>query len=376
MKKATTAILAAALCALLVLQALGAGGTADDPVVSYSYLNGTMKASLLDDAQELVDRNERARQADALKALAEAAARQNQQRKAADNGSYYLQGRLLLKSGDVLTLAPGAQVTVLYGAARSDSPNLVNITNGNKLTSGYTLRNNSCYMKNASAEGGITVTSETCELYLDGVYTLSYSDATDYASLADALYEMGLFAGSAGAVTGYALEQSCTRIEGLVMFLRLIGAADEAAAYSGTHPFVDVPQGHWAYSYLAYAYARGLAYGTSASRKTFSPDEKISAQDYLTFLLRALHYDEGTDFAYTSVLSDAVTLGLFSSRELGALNRTPFLRAQMVYLSFYTLFGIEQTQGRALLLQLIAQGDVDADAAVAGLCLAAGERIS
>lgn len=53
---------------------------------------------------------------------------------------------------------------------------------------------------------------------------------------------MGLFQGSGTAYgSGYDLERVPTRIEGLVLFLRLIGEEKAALAYGGENPFTDVP---------------------------------------------------------------------------------------------------------------------------------------
>lgn len=55
------------------------------------------------------------------------------------------------------------------------------------------------------------------------------------------------------------------------------------------HPsFQDVPE--WALKYVAYAYAKGYSKGTSST--TFSPDELLDAKSYVTFVLRALGYDD------------------------------------------------------------------------------------
>ena len=373
MKRFLSLILALTLCFLLVGQAFMTGGTADDPVISLSYLNGTLKQELLDAAKEYMDKTQAAQLSYLFESYAGQASSTNRTAALANTSTQFVQERLLLKSGDVLTMAPGAQATLMAGAALSNSENLVDITDGKKHAAYAQLAINHRYMKNDQAEGGVIITSETAEVFVNGVYSLSYSTATDYASLADGLYEMGLFSGTVGSVTGYALENSCTRIQAVSMFLRLIGVSEEAQAYQGSHPFTDVPKSHWAYSQLAYAYANGLAYGTSTT--TFSPDKTVTAQDYLTFLMRTLHYKEGTEFSYRTVLSDVVKLGVFSQSEIAAMNTGSFLRHKMVYLSYYLLFATEQESGLSLVLQLVRQGNVNLDDAVAGVGKVIGGRI-
>lgn len=373
MKRFLSILLALTLCFLMVGQAFMTAGTADDPVISLSYLNNTLKQSLLDDAKKYISESQAAQLSYLYESYAAQASATNRNAAIQNSSSQFVCARLLLKSGDVLTLAPGAQATLMAGTAISNSENLVDITAGKKHAAYVELTANHCYMKNDKAEGGLIITSETAEVFLNGVYSLSYSTSTDYASLADGLYEMGLFAGSTGAVTGYALENSCTRIQAVSMFLRLIGVSDEAIAYQGSHPFTDVPKGHWAYSQLAYAYANGLAYGTSGT--TFSPDKTVTAQDYLTFLMRTLHYKEGTDFSYRTVLTDVIKLGVFSQSEIAAMNTGAFLRHKMVYLSYYLLFATEQQSGLSLALQLVRQGSVSLDDAIAGAGKVIGGRI-
>ena len=362
--------LCAALCLLLSMSALAAeGGSQDDPVISYSYLTTTLHDSLLQDAFAVVDAGSSA----AFTAFAEEAARLNREHALQNVTPVYVKGRVLLKSGDILTLSPGAQATLLAGAASANSANLVDITAGTKQPSGAALVTDHRYMKNDQSDGGLSILSETAEVFLDGVVSLAYSSATDYASMADAMYEMGLFAGTRGATTGYALEHTCTRIESLIMFLRLIGVEQEAAAFTGTHPFTDVPQGHWAYRYLAYAYAHNLAYGTS--KTTFTPSRNVTAQEYLTFLLRCLHYREGTDFTYNTVLNDASQLGAFSAGEISRMNSGTFYRSRMVYLSYYALYATEQNSQKTLLLSLVDAGAVNLDNAISGAARVNGSRV-
>ena len=51
------------------------------------------------------------------------------------------------------------------------------------------------------------------------------------------------------------------------------------------YPFQDVPEGHWAKNYIAYAYETGIIHGKSDT--TFAPDESITIQDALVILLGA-----------------------------------------------------------------------------------------
>ena len=78
-------------------------------------------------------------------------------------------------------------------------------------------------------------------------------------------------------------------------------------------PFTDVSG--WAKPYVGAAYYWGLASGTSET--TFGGKQKVSAMQYLTFVLRALDYEDGTDFQWDKAwkLSDkiALTSGQYTS---------------------------------------------------------------
>ena len=101
---------------------------------------------------------------------------------------------------------------------------------------------------------------------------------------ADALNRLGLFSGSEA---GYELDRTPTRAEALVMLLKLTGQADEALAGEWSHPFQDAG---WASSYIGYAYQNGLTAGVSDDM--FGTSQNATAQQYASFLLRALGYQE------------------------------------------------------------------------------------
>jgi len=135
------------------------------------------------------------------------------------------------------------------------------------------------------------------------VYTPKYTEE------ADTLYELGLFAGTGKNADGtpiYSLEREATRVQGLVMLLRLLGKEAEAATYTGDCPFTDVPS--WARNYVAYAYNNGITKGTSAT--TFGSNSPLLGKAYMTFVLKSLGYSAESDFNYNEALILGETLGL------------------------------------------------------------------
>jgi len=348
-----------------------AAGDADDPAVALSYLDQVFTPALERDYARRTDSRLGAAYRDSLRALAdERAAVRHTAKKARSTAAQKTVGTLVLKRGDTLTALPGLRLGVKYGAI-APGAGLSDITHGLAVPSGQALSRETLYM--AGTETPLRVSSATCEVTVDGVYRLAPSDAPDYGSLADVLAALKLFRG-AGEYAGYNLEAGVSRAQGLVMFLRLLGLEDEALAYTGPCPFTDVPADHWARTCIAYAYDRGLTEGTGSKR--FTPDGALTCQQYATFLLRALHYAEGEDFAYQTAVSDLTRLGLLSAGEAASLSAGTFARYQMVYLSYCALFGVDQDSGRLLMNQLVRDGAVEAGALPAALALASGWPIA
>ena len=124
-------------------------------------------------------------------------------------------------------------------------------------------------------------------------------------NMANELYSVGLFKGTGTKPDGtpeFSLNRAPTRVEALVMLVRLLGKEDEALDGQWNNPFTDVPD--WADKYIGYAYEKGLTKGVSA---TSYGTGNATMQQYLTFVLRALGYsDEDTS---STLYDEAVALG-------------------------------------------------------------------
>ena len=142
-----------------------------------------------------------------------------------------------------------------------------------------------------------------------GLAMPAFAASTEAMNAANKLNSLGLFNGvgtNADGTPNYDLDRAPTRAEAVTMLVRLLG--QETAAQNGTWsiPFHDVE--NWAKPYVGYAYANGLTSGTSAT--TFSGNEPVSATQYLTFVLRALGYSSGSDFAWDSAWTLTDKLGI------------------------------------------------------------------
>lgn len=151
---------------------------------------------------------------------------------------------------------------------------------------------------------------------------ISAAASSTYEDYAESLADLGVFVGTG---SGFELDRAPTRIEGLVMLIRLLGVEEEAKAMQGAElPFNDVPK--WASGYVAYAYENGLTNGLN--KVQFGSTNKMDAKAFMTFLLRSLGYnDQAGDFSYNNALSYAQSIDLVNDNLYSTMNNTTFLRA-------------------------------------------------
>ncbi len=298
--------------------------------------------------------------------VAQAEVKVNERMDTLENSSAASGTELRVKRGDVLRLDSGATLTPLAGAlSLSSTGTVVDMTAGEEQTGAPVSGHR--YLAAEKTQAAFSVTTDTAVVRLTGPYQLSPSAETDYNALADALKAIGLFKGTDTPYgSGYDLELAPTRIQGLVLFLRLMGEEEAALNYPGNPAFfTDVPD--WALSYATYAYDKGYTKGQGVTEQwqvIFGSDAPIAAGDYTTFLLRALGYKEGTDFHWETALADAQALGLLTAGEGAMLTQKPFLRAQTVYLSYFALSAKTAGEGGSTLLEQLSQsGAIDKAAA-------------
>lgn len=178
--------------------------------------------------------------------------------------------------------------------------------------------------------------------------------AEEAQSSAVLLHNLNLFRGVGvnddGSVD-FDLNRAPTRAEAVTMLVRLLGAEDEAAARSWSTPFTDVP--NWVKPYVGYAYNKGLTKGIGGN--LFGSNKPVTAAEYLTFLLRALDYQDGTDFTWNTPWTLTDKLGV-TAGEYGS--QSQFLRADAVVVSENALFAEKKGAGQTLLEALAAEGAI------------------
>lgn len=163
------------------------------------------------------------------------------------------------------------------------------------------------------------------------VVPFAYASTSTEQYGADVLYNLGLFQGTGTDELGmpnYNLDAVPTRAEAIAMLVRLLGKSEEVQSNFYTLPFDDIPS--WAVPYVGYAYENGLTSGISATK--FGSNSKISATQYLTFILRSLGYTTGEDFQWDSawILTDELNI---TNGEYNELTTSPFTRGNMVTVS-------------------------------------------
>ncbi len=382
MMKRLAAILLAGLVVTGGIAAFASGGSAADPLISQSYITGTYIPSTVKAASDRIDAAT-AKTYDAAQARLKAQAELYLVRAGVSSGAgayadSFREGRY--KRGDVITVDAGSGLMLLAGSATLSyqSGAALDVTAGTAVPSGTAMTAQRRYLAAENTLVLATVTSDTAVLAFQGYYSLAASTETDYNQLATALGAMGLFQGTGTSYgSGYDLERIPTRIEGLVLFLRLIGEEKAALAYTGASPFADVPD--WGRRYVAYAYEKGYTKGVDEQYMLFGSENSISAGEYLTFLLRALGYrDSGVspDFTWDTALVRGQALGVITAGERALLApERPFLRAQVAYLSYYAL-GANRRAGGTLQSYLISGGTLKLDQVNAARAAVTVQRVS
>jgi hypothetical protein len=177
-------------------------------------------------------------------------------------------------------------------------------------------------------------------------------------SKAQVLKDMDLFNGTN---QGFELERAANRTEASVMLVRLLGKEKEAIEKSYSHPFTDVP--NWASSYIGYMYESNLTKGISES--TFGANDLISYNQYLTFVLRSLGYDDSKgDFEYNHAIQMAHDVSLISDSEMLQLQNENFTREGVVWISYNALKVTIKDSNDTLIEKLIVENVVDQQVAI------------
>jgi len=303
-----------------------AAGDSGDPLASLSYLDGTFTEAVEKKIDKRLDASDEAilegGSGDVDVSAATAATWTERRMKQAD--------QLTGTTGtNVLLLAGGVQVTYAGSA-------VVDVTAGTVVPSGTALAAKHRYMVAEDTTAAFTVTTKTAVVDYQGEHAFQESGMTDYNAMAGALKTLNLFKGSfTGYGDGFDLEVAPTRLQALIMFIRVLGEEEQALAWTGTTPFTDIAKGSDAEKYVGYAYSMGYTNGYSATQ--FKPAGAVNAKQYTEFVLRAMGYSSASNTNLEDTLFRAQEAGVLTAGETAMLQQDKFLRAELVYISYYAL---------------------------------------
>ncbi|MDD2190292.1 MAG: transglutaminase-like domain-containing protein [Eubacteriales bacterium] len=162
-----------------------------------------------------------------------------------------------------------------------------------------------------------------------------------------------------GDGTGYGLEKTANRLEGIIILLRIMGKEEEALEMQDLPcRFTDVPD--WAKGYVNYAYEENISKGVSDT--LFGVSEIITADQYNTLLLRVLGYDDSQgDFRWYDSVDKAEDLGILPSDMIEAyLWSNSYTKGDLLDTSFCYLEANYKDQKQTLIGMLI-ETDVVSD---------------
>ena len=169
--------------------------------------------------------------------------------------------------------------------------------------------------------------------------TITAADRTQEGA-AQALKTLGLMQGADGSEQ---LERNITRLESLVLTVRLMGEESTALEQDLPHPFEDVPK--WAGAYVGFAQERGLVQG--ASETGFGCDEPMQPEQFLGSIMQILGYAPPSGEAAAA----AQTAGIYRGE-----GNAPLSRAEAASICWAALQTSVQGRDASLAELLLARG--------------------
>ncbi|NLB30002.1 MAG: hypothetical protein GX823_07310 [Clostridiales bacterium] len=168
-KRLTIIVAVAVLLALAIgtgvgMLAAGTAGSADDPLITLSYLNEKFKVELIKDIDVLI----KAR-GDEISAKVDAAISDSPGGNAASADVFKV---VTLRSGQTLTLNEGSELLVREGTALVSGAAIANTTTGGMTAAGAAALVNNMYLATAS-NSGVYANTESVKILVRGGYAIS-----------------------------------------------------------------------------------------------------------------------------------------------------------------------------------------------------------
>ncbi|MBK5245677.1 MAG: hypothetical protein JJE49_00230 [Peptostreptococcaceae bacterium] len=217
---------------------------------------------------------------------------------------------------------------------------------------------------------GILILTSTPFIY--GAYSPTYSNdaySSIYSNDAIRLNRLGLFLGTDN---GFELDKPCNRLQGAVMFIRLVGEESIAIFEPKSSPFEDVTQ-TWAMPYIGQMYVQGYSNGTSSTTYGIGA---MSADQFATYILRALGYSEAKgDFVWSTSLSTLLELDIISKRDFNIIEEGSFLRDYAVKLASSALDATLKNSDTTLYQVLLEKDAINLNSSIRPLPVSTGTLV-
>lgn len=160
----------------------------------------------------------------------------------------------------------------------------------------------------------------------------------------------------------YALDKESSRMEGMIILIRILGKEAEAQEMSNLPcKFIDVP--NWAVGYVNYAYETNISKGVGGN--LFGTNNKITAKEFNTLLLRVLGYDDANgDFQWNDSVTKTDELAILPTDMVEKYNKnSKYTKRDLVETAFCFLEANYKDQEETMIHRLIETGVVTKETA-------------
>ncbi len=335
MKRIITVVII--LLLLIGITSALSAGTADDPLISLSYITDTFIPGLL--SQIGISASEK------LDPVYDSAMAELDMLTAGyvfnDPGFTFVSGYIPINAiaGATLEIAPGSVVVLNEGTAllTVSSGEVINLSSGSSVSSGTVAENKVRYFTAEDAYATITVYSDSANLTVDGSYRFTQGSGTAPGILftdipsghwaTSYIYyisQRGLMNGMGGF--SFAPETTMTRAMFVTVIGRLAGVNTASYTYSS---FSDVDIGQWYGPYVAWASQNGIVTGYDDG--TFRPTASITREQMAVIIIRYASYagmtlgavSEEMQFADASSISSWAVNAVQTAQRAGLINGKP-----------------------------------------------------
>ncbi len=194
---------------------------------------------------------------------------------------------------------------------------------------------------------------------------------------AKACKELGILIGkdiSTGVTSEY-LAETPTRIQALIIFLRIQGLDDEALTYDWDKNFDDADNYDWVVgrNYLGYAKENPDLGWIGSTDGKFYPNNTIDSKAFYKVMLESLGYNQDIDFDYSETLDFAQSIGLLSNAK--TMEKLKDFTIDHVAKAIYATLGTKPKGEKKNLITLMTEKGIidDNKAAKAGFIIEAEE---